>query len=120
MSQEAGSSPPGGTARGDIAAKLDAFGWGAFFLWVGFALLVDVGWGIGLVGVGLITLAEQLARRSYGLAVEGFWVFIGVCFLLGGLWELYRIELPLLAILLVILGVAIIVSAFRGRHLGRR
>jgi hypothetical protein len=43
--------------------RLDALGWGLFFIWIGVAFLADVGWGVGLVGVGLIILGTLVARE---------------------------------------------------------
>ena len=40
--------------RRHMARKLDAVGWGLFFIWVGIAFLADLGWGVGLVGVGVL------------------------------------------------------------------
>ncbi len=39
--------------RLDIEARIGAIGWGAFFLWCGIALWADLGWGVGLLGVGV-------------------------------------------------------------------
>lgn len=50
----------------DLDRKLDAVGWGLFFVWIGVALLLEVGWGIGLLGVGIITLGGQAGRRCLG------------------------------------------------------
>jgi hypothetical protein len=47
--------------------KLDTVGCGLFFIWVGIAILANLGWGIGLIGVGLIILA-MLAAREFGSA----------------------------------------------------
>ena len=33
------------TKRGSLHRKLDAAGWGLFFIWTGMAFLMDVGWG---------------------------------------------------------------------------
>jgi len=35
----------------------------------------------------------------------------------GGLWELFQVELPLVPVLLILGGVAMLIGAFRGRHL---
>jgi hypothetical protein len=43
--------------------KLDTLGWGLFFIWIGVAFLADVGWGAGLIGVGLIILGTLVARE---------------------------------------------------------
>ncbi len=47
-----------------LIKKLDAIGWGLFFIWKGAALIADVGWGVGLLGVGIITLGAQAARKT--------------------------------------------------------
>lgn len=100
----------------DLDQKLDAAGWGLFFLWVGIALLLDVGWGVGLLGVGIITLGEQAVRRYLGIGLDGFWVVVGLIFLVGGMWELAKIQISMLPFLIILAGVAIFASAFRRRR----
>ena len=46
-----------------LAKRLDALGWGLFFIWVGVAFMADVGWGVGFLGVGLIILGILGARE---------------------------------------------------------
>jgi hypothetical protein len=58
--------------KADLERKLDAAGWGVFFVWMGIALLADVGWGVGLLGVGIIARGGQLARRYFGIGLDGF------------------------------------------------
>lgn len=101
-----------------LAKKLDVAGWGLFFIWVGTALLVDLSWGIGLVGVAVITLGAQAVRKYFGLAVEGFWLVCGLVFLVGGLWEMYQVEVSLVPILLIVAGGALLVSLAFGTHRG--
>ncbi len=96
-----------------IAHKLDAAAWGLFFVWVGIALIADIGWGPGLVGVGIITLVGQLARKYFGLTVERFWVVVGLLLVLGGVWELLGLQFSLVPVLLIVAGVALLVSAVR-------
>lgn len=102
--------------KAELAQKLDAAGWGLFFVWVGIALLADVGWGIGLLGVGVITLGEQMARRYFGLELEGFWIVVGVLFLAGGIWELAEIQFSMVPLVLIVAGLAVLASAFRQRR----
>ena len=102
------------TNKGQLAQKLDAAGWGLFFIWVGVALLMGLSWGVGLLGVAVITLGEQAARRYVGLGVQAFWVVVGLLFLVGGIWELYKVDVSLAPILLIIAGAALLVSIFRG------
>jgi hypothetical protein len=90
--------------------KLDAVGWGLFFVWVGIAFVADVGWGAGLLGVGIITLGGQVMRKYFALGVEVFWVMVGFFFLLGGVWELFNVRLDLMPILCIVAGVVLLVS----------
>jgi hypothetical protein len=99
--------------RAKLDQKLDSIGWGLFFLWVGTALLLGIGWGFGLLGVGAIVVGEQIARRVLGLAMNGFWVVIGVVFLLGGVSELIHIEITLLPVILIFAGIALLLSVLR-------
>jgi hypothetical protein len=96
-----------------VAHKLDAAAWGLFFIWVGVALIAHIGWGLGLLGVGVITLGGQLARKYFSLTVERFWVVVGLLFVLGGVWELLGLQFSLVPILLIVAGVALLLSAMR-------
>ena len=95
--------------------KLDAAGWGLFFIWIGIALFAHVGWGTGLLGVGIIILGAQVTRRYFGLKLEGFWVAIGFFFALGGVWELFNVQFGLLPILCIAAGIALLVSSLVGK-----
>jgi hypothetical protein len=61
-------------------------------------------------GVGVITLAVQVVRKYLNLKLEGFWVVIGLLFVVGGLWELFEPDLPLVPILLIVAGAALLIS----------
>jgi hypothetical protein len=103
--------------RSSVAEKLDAVGWGLFFLWMGVALLFDFRWGVTLVGIGIITLGEQLARFASNLKMQGFWVVVGVGFLLGGIWQAMDAELPLVPILLILAGLTVLLARFLPKRL---
>lgn len=105
------------TERRDLDTKLDAVGWGMFFIWIGMVFLTDIDAGVGLLGVGIITLGEQAIRKFFNLKLEGFWVVIGILFAVGGLWELFNVQLPLGPILLIVAGLALLVSIVKGKHL---
>lgn len=104
--------------RRRIHDKLEAIAWAVFLIWVGIALLADVGIGVGLLGVGVITLGAQVGRRMNGLDLEGFWVIVGVLFVTGGIWELGGIEteFPFFEICLIVFGVALLYSIITGKH----
>ena len=105
------------TDRSSVAEKLDAVGWGLFFLWMGVALLFEFSWGVTLVGIGIITLGEQLARFASNLRMQGFWVVVGVGFLLGGIWQAMDAELPLVPILLILAGLTVLLARFLPKRL---
>ena len=99
-----------------VTQKLDAAAWGLFFVWVGVALIANVSWGLGLLGAGVITLGAQLGRKYFGLAVEPFWIVVGVLFVLGGVWELLGVRFSLVPVVLIVAGVALLLSATRRLH----
>jgi len=118
MSEETSdASPSPRSSKGnDAARKIDAGGWGLFFIWVGVCLLVDPGWGVGLLGVGVITLGGQVVRKYFQLKVEGFWIVVGVLFLLAGILELYQVEFSLVPVVLILAGLALLVSIVKGKQ----
>lgn len=95
-----------------IAKRIGSIGWGAFFVWIGFVFLAGIDPGWALAGIGIITLAGQAARVAYRLRYEGFWLVVGGCFLLGGIWQLVQVQLPLFPILLILAGAALILATF--------
>jgi hypothetical protein len=96
-----------------VNRRIDAAAWGLFFVWIGIALLANVGWGAALLGVGIITVGAQAARKQFGLAVEGFWVGVGVLFLLGGASALFGVQVGFVPLLLIVAGGALLLSALR-------
>ena len=100
------------------ARKLDAIGWALFFIWVGIAWIANVGLGVGLLGVAAIILGMQAIRRLLGINVEFFWIVVGIGFGIGGLWEYLDVQTPLAPIVLIIAGIALLVSVtwFSRKH----
>jgi hypothetical protein len=101
--------------RSALNRKLEAAGWGLFFIWIGIALFGHIGWGVGLIGVGIITLGAQAARKYFALKLEGFWVAVGFLFVVGGICKLFNVHLGLVPILCIVAGIALLVSIFVGR-----
>jgi hypothetical protein len=97
------------------AHKLDVFAWSFFFIWVGIALLSNLGWGVGLLGVGIIILAKQATRRYMALGLETFGVVCGALFVLGGVWELLSVRISLVPVVCIAAGVALLLSALFGK-----
>jgi len=104
----------------ELGEQLDAWGWGLFFVWVGISFMANLGWGLGLLGVGIITLGGQAARRMYGMRIEGFWTVLGLLFLVSGAWELmFASEFPFVPVALFLIGITFIWSAVTGSHVGK-
>jgi hypothetical protein len=101
------SSPRG------IEHKVDEAAWGLFFVWLGAALLADIGWGLTLFGIGVITVGGQIARRTFGLTVEWLWAAVGALFIIGGVWEFMGFQLAMIPLVLIAAGVLFFVSAMR-------
>lgn len=100
--------------------RLDAVAWGLFFLWVGIALLTNLNWGIGLLGVGVIVLGGQAARKYVHLTLEAFWLVVGVLFVMGGIWELLSVRVGIIPVVCIAAGVLLLVSALRGKPRGQQ
>ena len=94
-----------------VAKRIDTASWGIFFLWMGYTLLAGVSIGLGFLGVGLIALITQGVRKAAALPVEGFWVLVGMAFVVGGLWNLLSLELPLAPFALLGVGALLVAGA---------
>ncbi len=99
-----------------LAHKLRMTGWALFFIWIGIVFIAGLTAGVGLLGVGLITLGVQLARKIAGLKVEGFWIIIGILLLLGGLGKLIKLGIALIPAVLILAGITILWSVYFGKH----
>ena len=104
------------SSKKDVGHKLSAVGWGLFFIWIGAAMLYDFNPGTTALGIGAIILLAQMIRFLFKLKLEGFWVVVGLAFLVGGTWQTVDMQIDLVPILLVIAGVAILSKAFWRKH----
>lgn len=95
--------------------NFEAIAWGALFIWWGVTEMVKIlPEGVGAIGVGLILLGVNAARSLTGVRISGFSTTVGILALAWGGLELagtvlhLPFELPVFAILLVILGVVLL------------
>lgn len=102
-----------------IAHKLSMTSWALFFIWMGIVLSTGLGAGYGLLGIGIIILGTQLARKLSNLSVEGFWVLVGVLLLLGAVGKLIAFGIALIPFVLILAGVVILWSVYFGRSANR-
>jgi hypothetical protein len=95
--------------------KLEAFGWGAIFIWWGMTeMLAFLPDGSGAIGIGLILLGLNAARYLSGIAASNFTTTLGILAIVWGGLEMAEtvlslpFELPAFAVLLIVLGVIVI------------
>jgi hypothetical protein len=95
--------------------NFEAITWGALFIWWGITELAKfLPAGTGLIGMGLILLGLNTVRYFNGIAVNGFTTTIGILALVWGGLELagavlsLPFELPVFAILMIVLGVIVL------------
>ncbi len=96
-----------------FADKLPAAGWGLLFIWIGLALLMKLGVGVILLGIGAITLLVQIARKYLNLRLKVFNVIMGLLFMIGGFWENYKPDSPLIPVFLIVVGTGLLLSFIR-------
>ena len=89
--------------------------WGLLMIWTGAVLLLNWGWGVGLIGAGAILLGAQVARRYLRLKVDGFGLIAGALFVIGGAGSLFQVPIDLFPVLCILAGIGLIVSAWTAR-----
>jgi hypothetical protein len=101
--------------RAPLEKRLDGAGWGLLFIWVGLCIATHIGWGVALVGIGLVMLGVQVARRLTGLALDRFALTVGGVLVAGGIWDFVNGSVELVPLLAIGVGVVLLVSALTGR-----
>ena len=93
----------------------EAIAWGAFFIWWGITeLLPSLPTGTGVLGIGLILLGLNAARHFSGIPTSRLSITIGILAVVWGGLELagafltLPFEIPVFAILLMVLGLIIL------------
>ncbi len=97
------------TAKKDVLEeRLHDFGWGLLLVVVGTILLLPserVPHGSWLMAAGIILLGLNAVRALYGLRTSGFSLVVGTLALIAGLGEFFAINVPLIAVGLIVIGV---------------
>jgi hypothetical protein len=95
--------------------NLETIAWGAFFIWWGITGLSNfLPHGTGAIGIGLIWLGLNAARALKGIPISSLTTTLGILALVLGGLELassavhLSFELPVFALLLVMLGVILL------------
>lgn len=79
-------------------------------IWLGIVWMANIPMGIGLVGVAAVVFAAQVARALRGLKVKMFWLLVGAVFAAAGGASWAGILLPDAPHLLVLGGIALLLS----------
>ena len=105
--------------KSEISGKITSVGWGLFLVWVGASFFIALSPGISLIGVAVIILGAQLARKKFQLNFEFFWIALGVILLVSGLSEFSGIELPrnyIFPMLLIAAGLGVLYSVTQDKR----
>jgi hypothetical protein len=101
--------------------RLETIGWALFLIMIGGSGLVpkeQVPEGVWSIGVGLIMLGLNAARYFYGIKMSTFTIILGSLALLTGVGDLAGLNLPDLAILLILIGAYMIIRPLIERDRG--
>lgn len=103
--------------------NFEAIAWGGLFIWWGITELVtSLPEGTGAIGIGLILIGVNIARLLNGLPASRFSTALGILALVWGGLELVGVllslpfEIPVFAILLIVLGAIILAPALAGKR----
>lgn len=100
--------------KSDYARQLDAIAWALLIIWIGVAVLANVGWGWALLGTSGVVLGAQAALWLRGETVDSFAIACGIVFLVGGVWIVLGLTWPLAPALLILLGLGLLWNAVVG------
>lgn len=97
-----------GTAKRDVLEdRLHDFGWGLLLVVIGTILLLPserVPHGSWLIAAGIILLGLNAVRAVYGVRTSGFTFVVGTLALIAGLGEFFAVNVPLIAVGLIVIG----------------
>jgi hypothetical protein len=104
--------------------NFEAIAWGALLIWWGITELIpSLPDGSGAIGIGLILIGVNIARSLNGVPISRFSITLGILALVWGGLEMagallsLPFELPVFAILLIVLGAIILEPAlFRSQN----
>jgi hypothetical protein len=106
-----------------LSRNFEAIAWGGLLIWWGITELVpSLPDGTGALGIGLILIGVNVARSLSGVPISRFSMTLGILALVWGGLELagallsLPFELPVFAILLIVLGAIILAPALAGKR----
>lgn len=100
-----------GAEPSQIDRRLSDIGWGLLFMLTGLVWLVpaeQVPPGTWLFGVAAILIGTNVARYIKHIRMNGFSLVLGCLALVAALGQLWRVDLPLLAMCLLVIGASLV------------
>lgn len=97
-------------APGPLSILFDRAASAVALVWLGAVWLAELHVGIGLLGVAVIIFAGQLFRVVRELKPKPFWIGLGLSFAVVGVVSLTDVEIPAPPFLLILGGVALLLS----------
>lgn len=111
--EEGGARGNAGSDRKRLSVRLDKVGWALLFLMSG-AILAVPGiphpWAAWFIGVGAILVGLNLVRYASGLRLHILTTGCGAIAMAAGVGAYLGIEIPILALVLVLIGAVILVE----------
>jgi hypothetical protein len=101
------------TRKVALNKRLENFGWGVLLITIGTIWLVpekQVPQGSWLIAAGLIMLGLNAIRYFNGIKMSGFSLVVGILALFAGVGEFFALNLPLLAIALIVIGACMLLK----------
>ena len=105
------SSKEVGAEGAQLDRRLNDIGWGLLFMLTGLIWMVptdQVPQGTWLFGVAAILIGVNVVRYVRHIAISGFSLVLGLLALMAGVGQLWRVDLPLLAICLFVIGASLV------------
>ena len=102
-------------ANGPLDRRLHDIGWGLLLMLTGMVWLVPdqrVPEGAWLLGVAAILLGVNVVRYLQHIAVSSFSLVLGVAALVAALSRIWRTDLPVLALCLLVIGASLVAKPF--------
>lgn len=107
------------TDRNRLDRELHEVGWGLLIALTGVIWLVPgelVPEGAWLFGVAAILIGVNAIRYAKHIPLNSFSLLLGFAALVAGFTRFWRTDLPLLAICLIVIGVALVAKPFLTKH----
>jgi hypothetical protein len=107
------ANPTTRTGPAGLDGRLSDIGWGLLFVLTGLVWMFpaqQVPEGAWLFGVAAILIGVNVVRYLRHMAMSGFSLVLGFLALLAALGQIWRVDLPLLAICLVIIGGSLVIK----------